>query len=152
MSKTQAECYMGTSIGNLPVYTQLLLDCPREWCRPNSTSAAVCRELAMIVTKLGLPLILRSDNGPCYSFTVSCNVTASHTSPNHPRSNGERMVGVAKKLIDKSVKEGKPWISGLFDCRITPQSGSIASPLELMTQCTPREKSLPQLPSSLGAP
>ena len=62
------------------------------------------------------------------------------------------MVGIAKKLMDKAGKEGKPWISGLFDYRVTPQLGSIASPLELMTQCTPREKHLPQLPSSLGAP
>ena len=62
------------------------------------------------------------------------------------------MVGVAKKLMDKAGKEGKPWISVLFDYRITPQSGSIASPLQLMTQCTPREKNLPQLPSALGAP
>ena len=62
------------------------------------------------------------------------------------------MVGVAKKLMDKAGKEGKPWISGLFDCRVTPKSGSIASPLQLMTQCTPREKNLPQLLSALGAP
>ena len=33
----------------------------------------------------------------------------------------------------------------------TPQSGSIASPLQLITQCTPREKDLPQLLSTLGA-
>ena len=86
-----------------------------------------------------------------------CNDTPSHTktsSPNHLRSNGfvERMVGVAKKLMDKAGKEGKPWISGLFDYRVTPQSGSIASLLQLMTQCTPREKNLPQLPSALGVP
>ena len=62
------------------------------------------------------------------------------------------MVGVAKKLMDKAGKEGKPWISGLFDYRVTPQSGSIESPLQLMTQCTPREKNLPQLPSAVGAP
>ena len=54
--------------------------------------------------------------------------------------------------MDKAAKEGKPWISGLFDYRVTLQSGSIASPLQLMTQCTPREKNLPQLPSALGAP
>ena len=54
--------------------------------------------------------------------------------------------------MDKAGKEGKPGISGLLDYRVTPQSGSIASPLQLMTQCTPREKSLPQLPSALGAP
>ena len=62
------------------------------------------------------------------------------------------MAGVAKKLIDKAGKEGKPWISGLFDYRVTPQSGSIASPLQLMTQHTPREKNLSQLPSALCAP
>ena len=62
------------------------------------------------------------------------------------------MVGVAKKLMDKAGKEGKPWISGLFNYRVTPHSGSIASPLQLMTQHTPREKNLPQLPSALGAP
>ena len=61
------------------------------------------------------------------------------------------MVGVAKKLMDKAGKEGKLWISGLYEYRVTPQSGSIASPLQLITQCTPREKDLPQLPSTLGA-
>ena len=34
---------------------------------------------------------------------------------------------------------------------VTPQSGSIALPLQLITQRTPREKDLPQLPSTLGA-
>ena len=53
--------------------------------------------------------------------------------------------------MDKAGKEGKPWVSGLYDYRVTPQSGSIASPLQLLTQHTPREKSLPQLPSTLGA-
>ena len=61
------------------------------------------------------------------------------------------MVGVAKKLMDKAGSEGKLWISGLYEYRVTPQSGSIASPLQLITQCTPREKDLPQLRSTLGA-
>ena len=82
------------------------------------------------------------------------HLTHQTSSPNHPRSNGfvERMVGVAMKLMDKAEKEGKPWISGLFDYRVTPELGSMESPLQLMTQCTPREKSLPQFPSALGAP
>ena len=61
------------------------------------------------------------------------------------------MVGVAKKLMDKAGKEGKPWISGLYEYRVTPQSSGIASPLQLITHCTPRDKDLPQLPSTLGA-
>ena len=124
----------------------------------NSTSAAVCAELSMIVTELGLPHIIRSDNGPCYNskefqqFLQHYNVTHQTSSPNHPRSNGfvERMVRVAKKLIDKAGKEGKPWISGLHDYRVTPQSGSTDSALQLVAQHTPREKNLPQLPSTLG--
>ena len=62
------------------------------------------------------------------------------------------MVRVAKKLMDKAGKEGKLWISGLYDYRVILQSGSIASPLQLLTQCTPREKNLPHLPSTLGTP
>ena len=47
----------------------------------NSTSAAVCAELATIVTELGLPHIIRSDNGPCYNSSNFCNATTSHTTP-----------------------------------------------------------------------
>ena len=125
----------------------------------NSTSTAVCAEIATIVTELGLPHVIRSDNGPCYNskefqqMLQRYNITHQTSSPHHPRSNGfvERMVGVAKKLMDKAGSEGKPWISGLYEYRVTPQSGSIASPLQLLTQCIPREKDLPQLPSTLGA-
>ena len=125
----------------------------------NSSSAAVCAEIATIVTELGLPHIIRSDSGPCYNskefqqLLQRYNITHHISSPHHPRSNGfvERMVGVAKKLMDKAGSEGKLWISGLYDYRVTPQSGSIASPLQLITQRTPREKDLPQLPSTLGA-
>ena len=120
---------------------------------------AVCAEIATIVTELGLTHIISSDNGPYYNSKefqqlLQCyNITHHTSSPHHPRSNGfvERMVGVAKKLMDKAGSEGKPWISGLYDYRVTPQSGSIASPLQLITQRTPREKDLPQLLSTLGA-
>ena len=125
----------------------------------NSTSAAICAEIATIITESGLPHIIRSDNGPCYNskefqqLLQRYNITHHTSSPHHPRYNGfvERMVGVAKKLMDKAGSEGKPWISGLYEYRVTPQSGSIASPLQLITQRTPREKDLPQLPSTLGA-
>ena len=118
-------------------------------------SAAICTELSMIVTELCLPHIIRSDNGLCYNskefqqFLQCYSIKHQTSSPNHPRSNGfvERMVRVAKKLIDNAGKEGKPWISGLFHYRVTPQSGSIASPLQLLTQCTPWEKTCPNFPA-----
>ena len=127
---------------------------------PNSTSAAVCIEPSMIVTELDLLHIIRSDNSPCYNskefqqFLQCYSITHQTSNPNHPRSNGfvERMVGVDKKLMDKAGKGGKPCISGYFDYRVTLQLGSIASPLQLMTQHTPREMNLPQLPSALGSP
>ena len=115
----------------------------------NSTSAAVCAELATIVTELGLPHIIRSDNGPCYNSKefqqlLQCYNSTHHTSsPHHPRSNGfiERKVGVAKKLMDKAGSEGKPWISHLYEYRVTPQSSNIASPLQLITRVhTQRER------------
>ena len=94
----------------------------------NSASAAVCAEIATIVTELGLPHIIRSDNRPCYNSKefqqlLQCyNITHHTSSPHHPRSNGfvEKMVGVAKKLMDKAGSEGKPWISGLYEHRVTP--------------------------------
>ena len=102
----------------------------RKW--PNFNSAAVCIELSMIVTKLGLPHI----NSKEFQQFLQCySITHQTSSPNHPGTYGfvERMVGIAKKLMDKAGKEGKPWISSLFDYRVTPMSGSIASPLLLIT-------------------
>ena len=68
----------------------------------NSPSAAVCAEIATIVTELGLPHVIRSDNGPCYNSKefqqmLQCyNITHQTSSPHRLRSNGfvERMVGV----------------------------------------------------------
>ena len=60
----------------------------------NSTTAAICAELATIVTELGLPNIIRSDNGPCYNskelqqFLQRYNITHHTSNPHHPRSNG----------------------------------------------------------------
>ena len=50
----------------------------------NSSSAAVCAEIATIVTELGLPHVIRSDNVPCYiprNSSRCCNITTSHTRP-----------------------------------------------------------------------
>ena len=72
----------------------------------NSSSTAVCAEIATIVTELGLPHIIRSDNRPCYNskefqqLLQHYNITHHTSSPHHPRSNGfvERMVGVANVM------------------------------------------------------
>ena len=61
---------------------------------PNSTSAAVCIELSIFVTELGLPHIIKSDNGTCYNskelqqLLQHYSITHQTSSPNHPRYNG----------------------------------------------------------------
>ena len=86
-------------------------------------------------------------------FLQHYSITHQTSSPNHPRSNGFVESGWSyKEVAGQSWKRRETMISGLFDYRVTPQSGSIVSPLQLLTQHTPRERNLPQLPSALGAP
>ena len=101
--------------------------------------------------------MLRSDNGPCYSsrefhhFLEFYQVHHTTSSPHHPQSNGftEVLVGILKKLMEKSIKDGKPWNYGLMQYRVTPISSTIPSPLEALTGRKPRT-SLPQIPSTIG--
>ena len=124
---------------------------------PNSSTHVVIKELGLVFTELGRPFVLRSDNGPCYSsrefhnflsFYQVDNVTSS---PHHPQSNGfaEALVGITKKLMEKSVKEGKLWNYGLLQYRTTPISSTLPSPLEMLTGRKPHSN-LPQTPSSIG--
>ena len=54
-----------------------------------------------------------------------------------------------RSLMDKSLKEGKPWNFGLLQYRTTPISSTLPSPLEMLTGRKPR-LNLPQVPSSIG--
>ena len=124
---------------------------------PNTSSHAVIKELGLIFTELGRPFVLRSDNRPCYSsrefhnFLSFYQVDHITSSPHYPQSNGfaEALVGITKKLMEKSVKEGKLWNYGLLQYRTTPTSSTLPSPLEMLTGRRPHS-SLPQLPSSIS--
>ena len=123
----------------------------------NSSTHMVIKELGLVFTELGRPFVLRSDNRPCYSsrefhnFLSFYQVDHNTSSPHYPQSNGfaEALVGITKKLMEKSVKEGKPWNYGLLQYRTTPISSTLPSPLEMLTGRRPHS-SLPQLPSSIG--
>ena len=107
---------------------------------PNSTSSAVIKELGMIFSEFGNPLVFRSDNGPCYSsqefkfFMQNWLVEHRTSSPHYPQSNGlaESMVKVSKNLIEKSIKQDLPWNRLLLDYRCTPISSEIPSPAEIL--------------------
>ena len=118
---------------------------------PNSSTHAVIKELGLVFTELGRAFILRSDNGPCYSSREFHNFLGFTSSPHYPQSNGfaEALVRITKKLMEKSVKEGKLWNYGLMQYRTTPISSALPSPLEVLTGRRPHS-TLPQLPSSIG--
>ena len=124
---------------------------------PISSTHVVIKELGLVFTELGRPFVLRSDNRPCYSsrefhnFLSFYQVDHITSSPHYPQSNGfaEALVGITKKLMEKSVKEGKPWNYCLLQYRTTPISSTLPSPLEMLIGRRPHS-SLPQLPSSIG--
>ena len=107
---------------------------------PNSTSSAVIKELGMIFSEFGNPLVFRSDNGPCYSsqefkfFMQNWQVEHRTSSPHYPQSNGlaESMVKVSKNLIEKALRQDLPWNRLLLDYRCTPISSEIPSPAEIL--------------------
>ena len=124
---------------------------------PNTSTHVVIKELGMIFTEFGRPFVLKSDNSPCYTsrefhdFLEFYQVHHITSCPHYPQSNGfaEALVGISRKLMEKSVKDGKPWNYGLLEYRVIPVSGNLPSPLEALTGCKPRT-SLPQIPSSVG--
>ena len=82
---------------------------------PNTSTHSVIKELGMIFTEFGYPFVLKSDNGPCYTsrefhdFLEFYKVHHIMSSPHHPQSNGftEALVGISKKLMEKSIKGWK---------------------------------------------
>ena len=87
------------------------------------------------------------------NFSSSLNstrFTIPTSSPHHLQSNGfaEDLVGILKKLMEKSIKHGKLWNYGLLQYRVTPISSTIPSPFEALTGRKPRT-SLPQIPLSI---
>ena len=91
------------------------------WRFPNSSTHTVIKELTMVFTEFGQPFVLRSNNGPCYSskefqeFLEFYQVHHIMSSPHHPQSNGfaKALVSISKKLMEKAIKNGKPWNYGL---------------------------------------
>ena len=123
----------------------------------NTSTHVVIKELGMVFTEFGCPFVLKSENDPCYTsrelhdFLEFYKVHHITSSPHYPQSNGftEALVGILKKLMEKSIKDGKPWNYGLLEYRVTPIAGNLPSSLEALIGCRLRT-SLPQIPSSIG--
>ena len=124
---------------------------------PNTSTHSMIKELGMIFTEFGCPFVLKSEKGQCYTsrefhdFLEFYQIHHITSCPHYPQSNGfaEALVGISKKLMEKSIKDGKPWNYGLLQYRVTPITGNLPSPLEALTGRKLRT-SLPQIPSSIG--
>jgi len=101
-----------------------------------STSQAVIIALKSIFSRHGIPRLLISDNGPCYSsrefkqFVENWEFEHVTSSPTYPRSNGmaERFVGTVKSLLKKA---SDPYLS-LLEFRTTPIDDLGLSPSQLL--------------------
>ena len=107
----------------------------------------------MILTGFGRPFVLKSDNGLFYTSREFHDFLEfykiHHITSSLHYSQSTVLVGISKKLVEKSVKDGKLWNYGLLEYRVTPVSGNFPSPLEALTGHKPRT-SLPHISSSMG--
>ena len=93
----------------------------------------------MMFSRLGIPEIVRSDNGSQYSsrefkqFATSWGFDHVTSSPEYPRSNGmaERHVQTVKDLLTKARDSGKDPYLVFLEVRNTPVDG-IATPAQLI--------------------
>ena len=110
-----------------------------------TTSSEIITKLKSHFARYGIPLKIRSDNGPQFSsseflsFLQLYDIQLCTSSPNFPQSNGhiEKAVDIAKRIMQKAVDSNSDPYLGLLEYRSTPISGS-ASPAQLLMSRTPR--------------
>jgi transposase InsO family protein len=76
---------------------------------PAQTASVVIKTMKSVLSRLGVPENIRSDNGPCYSchefgsFAREWGFVHITSSPRYPQSNGmaKRAVGTVKRLWRK---------------------------------------------------
>ena len=111
----------------------------------NSTSAAVTiPKLERIFATHGLPLFIKSDNGPpfpgrdFYKFMTELGVTHKPSSPLWPQGNAEveRFMQPLQKCIRSAHSEGRDWKRAIFkfllNFRATPHATTGKSPASLL--------------------
>ena len=101
----------------------------------STTSRSIIDALKTFFARYGIPEVVRSDNGPQYSFAEFAEFATKYgfmhvtSSPYYPQSNGlaERMVKTVKKLL----KGNKDPCLALLAYRTTPLPWCGRSPVEL---------------------
>ena len=129
----------------------------------NSTSTAVTiPKLERIFAKHGLPLFIKSDNGPpfpgkgFYKFMTELGVTHKPSSPLWPQGNAEveRCMQPLQKCIRSAHSDGRDWKPAIFkfllDFRATPHATTGKSPASLLFNRDIRTK-LPNLITNINS-
>ena len=107
-----------------------------------ATSETVVSILKDHCSIMGIPDVIRSDNGPHYSsqiftkFTSEWGIKHITSSPRYPRSNGfiERQVGLVKSVMKKAKEAREDVQLALLRLRTTPISCRLPSPAEMLFQ------------------
>ena len=138
--------YAGPFLGHMFL---IVVDAYSKWMEigilRTSTAAATIEKLRGIFAMHGLPALVVSDNGPCFSsgefrsFLKANGVRHLYTAPYHPSSNGqaERCVRTFKEAIRKMSQDEKTTLETkvnrfLFTFRITPHTATGIAPAELI--------------------
>ena len=102
----------------------------------NQTATTVIAAMQTVFSHLGVPTVVRSDNGPCFAASVFASFANEWgfkhvlSSSRYPQSNGlvERAVGTVKSLWRKCTSKSR----ALLAYRTTPLSYTKYSPGDLM--------------------
>lgn len=135
--------YVGPWMGRMFL---ILVDAYSKWIDAysvsSSTSAVTIECLRKSFSQHGIPEIIVSDNGTCFTseqfqeFAENNGIRHITTAPYHPSSNGlaERAIQTFKSLMKKMAGDSieTRMSRALFSYRITPQSTTGKSPAELL--------------------
>ena len=101
-------------------------------------AATVIKKIKNVFSRMGIPEVLRSDNGPQYAaetfekFAKDWGFQHIPSSPEYPRSNGlaEKTVQIVKDLLEKAKEDNKDPYLAVLEVRNTPVD-NYKSPAEL---------------------
>ena len=141
--------YAGPLFGKMYL---VLIDAHSKWIEAkgvsSATSAATIEQLTSIFSVHGLPEVLVTDNGSCFTSTEFKEFIKQNgihhicTAPYHPASNGqaERAVKIIKDSLKRATQQSRDMELSkfLFHYRLTPHTTTGIAPAELLLGRRPR--------------
>ena len=103
----------------------------------SQSAASIIKVLEQWISKIGLPIVIRSDNGTCFTardyvkWAEKMFIKLVYSSPYNPESNGgaESAVKMVKQILNREGKNGLQ--TGLLSLNTTVKQGMDGSPMDL---------------------